>query len=147
MSVREQKYLACVLCMVVCISIISAPRAAAVNDPTDNGYNAVVPLMDYIYDADYDFVVSDGRARMYAVVRGHSSKATKCEVTVELQEKGIIFWDTIRSWTQTENGRRAELDVSYNVTTGKSYRMVTTVTVWNGSDSESRSMTSEVLKA
>ena len=107
----------------------------------------VVPLMDYIYDADYDFVVSDGKARMYAVVRGHSSKATKCEVTVELQEKGIIFWDTIRSWTQTENGRRAELDVSYNVTTGKSYRMVTTVTVWNGSDSESRSMTSEVLKA
>ena len=103
--------------------------------------------MDYIYDADYDFVVSNGKASMYAVVRGHSSKATKCEVTVELQEKGIIFWDTIRSWTETENGRRAELDVSYNVTTGKSYRMVTTVTVWNGNDSESRSMTSEVLKS
>lgn len=103
--------------------------------------------MEYIYDADYDFVISGGKAIMYAVVSGNSTKATKCEVTIELQEKGLVRWNTVESWTSTETGRRAELDVSLAVTAGKSYRMVMTATVWSGSDSETQTMTSKTLKA
>lgn len=145
MSVKKN-FLVTALCLAVCFTIIQTPPVMAIeldaNDPV-----TIMRRMDYSYDADYDFVISNGKAVMYAIVRGHSAKATKCEVTVELQEKGLLFWDTVKSWTSAQNGRNADVDVSYAVTTGKTYRMVTTVTVWSGSASETRTMTSEALKA
>ena len=142
----KRKFLAAVLCLMMCIAAFPVPQAAAAA-PGTGGSGVIVPMMEYIYDADYDFAISNGNAVMYAIVRGHSSKATKCEVTVELQEKGLIFWNTVETWTSTENGRSAEVDVSHAVTEGKSYRMVTTVTVWSGTDSETKTMTSGALEA
>lgn len=84
---------------------------------------------------------------MYATVDGHSSKATKCEITIELQEKGLLFWDTIETWHTVKYGRSAELETSKGVTSGKSYRIVTTVTVWGGTDSETQTITSDTIKA
>lgn len=142
----KKRSLTATLCLVLCLMAVSMPKAMAAAPPT-GGESEIMPMMEYIYDADYDFVISDGEAVMHALVRGHSTKATKCEITVELQEKGLLFWDTIETWTETENGRRAELDVSHNITAGEKYRMVTTVTVWCGSASETKTMTSGELEA
>lgn len=135
------------LCFVALIATTLSPHAMAIDSNANSGYNEIMPMMEYIYDADYDFVISGGEAIMYAVVSGNSAEATKCEVTVELQEKGLLFWDTVGNWTVTENGRRAELDASQSVSKGETYRMVTTVTVWSGTDSETKTMTSRSLDA
>lgn len=135
-----------ILCLTLCLAAFPMPQAMAAVPP-GTGDSEIMPMMEYIYDADLDFVISNGKAHMYAVVNGHSAKATKCEVTVELQQKGLLFWNTIESWTATENARRAEVDVSYAVTTGEKYRMVATVTVWSGADSETQTMTSGAITA
>lgn len=145
MFVKQKSFIAA-LCLTVCLVTFPATQAMAAA-PDEGGSDLIMPLMEYIYDADYDFVISNGNATMYAIVRGHSAKATRCGVTVELQEKGLIFWNTVESWTSTEYGRSAEIDASYAVTAGKSYRMVTTVTVWSGTSSETQTMTSGVLEA
>ena len=138
----KKRSFAAALCIVLCLMAFPVPQAMAAAPSTE-----IMPMMEYIYDADSDFVISDGKAIMYAMVRGHSAEATKCEVAVELQEKGLLFWNTVESWTVTETGRRAEVDVSCPVTAGETYRMVTTVTVWSGSESETRTMTSGTIKA
>ena len=142
----KKKGFAAALCMLLCLIAFPVPQAMAAA-PSASAESGIMPRMEYIYDADSDFVISDGKAIMYAMVRGHSAEATKCEVTVELQEKGLLFWNTVESWTVTENGRRAEVDVSCDVTSGETYRMVTTVTVRSGSESETRTITSGAIKA
>lgn len=129
-----------------CLMAVQVPQAKAAA-PFDSGETKIMPLMEYINDADYAFEITDGKAIMYAMVRGQSTTTTKCEVTVELQKKGLLFWNTVETWTATENSRSAELDVSCAVTAGEAYRMVATVTVWSGTDSETKTMTSDSIKA
>lgn len=147
MSIKK-RILAAFLCVFACLAVFPAPQAQAAGAAVINPQSSqVMPLMEYIYDARHNLHVSDGQATIYALVRGHSSLATKCKVTVELQEKGLIFWSTVKSWSATESGRSAELNASYEVTSGKSYRLTTTVTVWSGSDSETQTFTSDSIKA
>ncbi len=147
MSIKK-RIVAAFLCVFACLTVFPAPQAQAADAAVVNPQSSqVMPLMEYIYDASHKFYISDGAAMVYARVRGNSSVATKCKVTVELQEKGLIFWSTVKSWSATESGRSAELNASYEVTSGKSYRIVTTVTVWSGSDSETQTITSDSIKA
>ncbi len=146
MPVKRKKFLTA-LCLVISLMAFSGAPVKAVGGDASSRHTEIVPMMEYIYDAEYDFVISKGKAIMYAVVSGHAAKATKCRVTVELQEKGGAFWSTVETWTATEYGRRAELDISKKVTVGKIYRMVTIVTVWKGNDSETKTMISDPLKA
>lgn len=142
----KKRGFAAVLCMVLCMMVFPIPQAMAAA-PEAGGDTEIMPMMEYIYDAKHNFVISDGNAVMYALVRGNSDKATKCEITVELQEKGVLFWDTVETWTITESGRSAVFNESHEVTSGKTYRMVATVTVWSGTDSETQTMTSKTMKA
>ena len=135
-----------ILCLALCLAAFPVPRAMAATPP-GFGDSEILPMMEYIYDADLDFAISNGTAYMYAFVNGHSAKATKCEVTVELQERGFLFWNTVESWTVTENARRAEVDVTHAVTSGEEYRMVATVTVWSGTASETKTLTSGGIEA
>lgn len=146
MSIKKKSFTAA-MCLAVCLAAFPVPQAAAVDVSAESGYSEIMPKMEYILDADHNFTITNGVASMYALVRGNSEKVTKCQVTVELQEKGLLLWNTVDTWTATENGRRAELDISRTVTAGKTYRMVTTVTVWSGSDSETKTMTSSSIKA
>lgn len=143
---KMKKTMVTLLSFVLCLATISTTPAMAAGASMAEE-SEIMPLMEYINDADYDFYISGGKAEMYAVVYGQYPAATKCEVTVELQEKGILRWSTVETWTSSESGRSAELDISYTVTSGKSYRMITTVTVWSGNASESKTMTSDTLKA
>ena len=147
----KRKILVAFLCVLACLTVLPTPQAlaadVAVASQSDQVMSQVMPLMEYIYDARHNLSVSGGHATIYAYVRGNSSVATKCKITVELQEKGVLFWSTVKSWSTTEYGRTAELNASQSVTSGKSYRIVTTVTVWSGTDSETQTITSDASKA
>lgn len=134
----KRRGFAAILCLVLCLVAFPVPQAMAATPGT--GGSEIMPLMEYIFDADADFTISNGTALMFAFVDGDLESATKSEVTVELQRQGLLFWDTIATWTSTENGSRAEVDVSYEVDAGKTYRMVTSVTVWSGTKSETQNL-------
>lgn len=142
----KKRSLMAALCMVLCFAAFPVPQAMAAA-PANEGANALMPRMTYIYEAYHNFVISNGTAWIYATVRGDSGKVTKCEVSVELQEKRGSSWDTVDTWYTAVNGRSAEIDESHAVTNGKTYRMVATVTAWCGNNSETRTMTSEEYTA
>lgn len=138
----KKKCVAAALCLAVCLAALPMPRAMAADT---NAGSEIMPMMEYINTADCDFSISGGVASLYAVVSGYSG-VTKCEITVELQEKGLLFWDTVETWECAENSRRAEIDVSHKVTSGEKYRMVATFTVWSGTESETQTMTSKTAE-
>lgn len=142
----KKRSLMAALCMVLCFAAFPVPQAMAAA-PVSEGTDALMPRMTYIYEAYQNFVISNGTALIYATVRGDSGNVTKCEVSVELQEKYGSSWDTVDTWYTTVNGRSAEIDEAHAVTNGKTYRMVATVTAWCGNNSETRTMTSEEYTA
>ena len=143
----KRKTLASVLCLVMCISMLPIHQVSASDfQNTESNYN-VAPCMEYILNANHQFSITDGVAQMYATVSGYIGIATKCQVTIELQEKGLIFWSTVDTWTTTVADRYASLSTTSPVTSGKNYRMIVRVTVWSGSLSESQTLTSNTVKA
>ena len=130
----------------MCISMLPVHQVSASDfQNAQSNYN-VAPCMEYILNVNHQFSITDGVAQMYATVSGYSGIATKCQVTIELQEKGLIFWNTVNTWSITESDRSASLTKNSPVTSGKSYRMIATVTVWSGSQSESQTLKSNTVK-
>ena len=92
--------------------------------------------------------ISGRTAYINAWVSGQTSVATKCKVRAELQEKsGTYAWTTVDFWTDQQNGTWAEVDETAAVTSGKTYRVKATVTVWAGSQSESKTFYSNEVEA
>lgn len=143
----KRRIMASILCLAMCISMLPAHQASANNvRDYENNYD-VAPCMEYIMNANQQFSVTKGVAQMSATVSGHAGIATKCRVTIELQEKGLLFWSTVDTWSTTVDDRYASFSKNCPVTSGKTYRMVATVTVWSGSLSESQTLTSKTVKA
>ena len=145
MSIRK-RVIPVILCVMICLGVFSIPHAFAAGNALPDDPPAITPKMVYINNATYDFYIENGSAHMIAKVWGNSG-ATKCDVVIELQEKGLLFWNTVGTWSTSENGYIATLKSSKAVTSGKTYRMVAKVTVWCGSASESRTLTSSSIKA
>ena len=128
MSVKKQ-FLSTVLCLLLCLTALPAPVALA----ADGGDYEVMPCMEYIGRADHAFSIDGGVASMYGYVEGVPGLATKCEVSIELQEKGLLLWNEVDTWTSSRTGSYAELDLARSVTEGEKYRIVVTVKVCSGS--------------
>ena len=77
---------------------------------------------------------------MNAWVIGDDFDATKAKVVAELQEKDGSSWTTIATWTDTQNAYRASVNKTKSITRGKTYRVKATVTVWEGSASETQTI-------
>lgn len=139
----KKRFLSTVLCLLLCLTALPVPVALA----ADGGDYEVMPCMEYIYDADYVFSIDGGVASMYGYVEGVPGLATQCEVSIELQEKGLLLWNEVDTWTAGRTGTYAELDLTHGVTTGETYRIVVTVTVWSGSESETQTLKSDAIEA
>ena len=102
----------------------------------------------YIGDSNCSLDISGRTAYLSAWVEGYPGEATKCKVRAELQEKsGTYAWTTVDFWTDQQNGTWAEVDETATVTSGKTYRVKATVTVWAGSQSESQTFYSDEVEA
>ena len=143
----KRRILASILCLAMCISILPAHQASASDFQNVQSNYDVAPCMEYISNARHQFSITNAVAQMYATVSGYSGIATKCQVTIELQEKGLIFWSTINTWSTTEADQNVSFSRTCPVTSGKTYRMIATVTVWSGNLSESQTLTSKTVKA
>lgn len=143
------KKIAALLCLICCLSSIPV-TAFAVSE----NENAVIDVsgenqikMAYINDMDAQLYISNGTASVYAFVRGHKSLATQSEITVKLQVKSGLIWQTVATWSDSQAGHRASVNRLYGVTSGKKYRLVATGTVWNGSNSETRTITTSSVNS
>ncbi len=125
------------------------PAASAAALPQSApGSQDITPYFLYIKGQDCILDISGRTAYINAWVSGQTSVATKCKIRAELQEKASAYaWTLVDSWTDQQNGDWAEVDETASVTPGKTYRVKVTVTVWAGSQSESKTFYSNEVEA
>ena len=117
-----------------------AMAATAVEPVTQQTESGIAPYMLYIVDANCTLSISGTTATVNAWVEGDSFDATKAKVVAELQEKDGNSWTSIATWTDTQNGSYASVYKTKSITSGKTYRVKATVTVWEGSASETQTI-------
>ena len=138
MHTKTKKVLA-TICMgaVVLTSIPAVAMAATAVNPVSQQENEMMPYMTYIQRAKCDFGISGTTANVECSVTGRSS-ATKAKVIAELQLKSGSNWIPAKIWTNAQDSYEAYVDESHPVTKGYTYRVKATVTIWEGSQSETQ---------
>lgn len=112
----------------------------AVNPLNNQQEQAFSPYMLYIYEVKSNLTISGTKATISASAIGYESYATKAKIVAELQVKDGSGWDTVETWTVTNNSDTARLSETYTVTSGNTYRVKATATVWEGSLSETQTV-------
>jgi hypothetical protein len=112
----------------------------AVNPLNNRQEQAIAPYMLYIQRATSSLSISGTTATVDSSVMGSLGEATKAKVVAELQIKSGNSWITVETWTNTQNGYRASVYETFSVTSDETYRVKATVTVWEGSLSETQTV-------
>lgn len=142
MHTRTKKRIATICIGATVLTLVPAVSWAETAEiPLNN--QQVSPYMLYIYDAISKLSISGTTATVNASVTGYANEATKAKVVAELQVKNGSSWLTVKTWTVTENDYEAVVDETYTITKGKTYRVKATMTVWEGSQSETQTFYSE----
>lgn len=148
MKMKKVIAVLCLVCLVFSFSTVAFAAEESMSRKTVEFSEVESAKMTYIESASNKLSIKNNVASIRASVCGYSGSTTKCEVSVKLQVKTLgLFWSNVETWSDSQYGDRASVSGSTAVTAGKSYRTVATVTVWNGSSSESRTLTSETIKA
>lgn len=125
----------------ICLSTVTAAELGSTADED-------MPIRyQYIYAADCDLVISGGTASIQSFVRGTPGSTTKCKIELKLQKKVLFWWTTVETWNKTALSYQASLNITQAVDSGKAYRAVAVFTVWNGSNSESATVTTASVEA
>lgn len=102
--------------------------------------NAISPYMLYIRQTTSVLSISGTTATVDCSTLGVVGEATKAKIIAELQVKNGSSWMQVETWTITENNYKAKVDETYSVSKGKTYRVKATVTIWEGSRSETQTV-------
>ena len=108
--------------------------------------SSIAPYMLYNKDTDYSLKINGTKATVNCSVQGGSA-ATKAKVIAELQVKSGSSWIPVDIWTVTENSAYAEVYESCSVTSGNTYRVKATMTVWESSLSETQTFYTDEVTA
>lgn len=101
---------------------------------------AIAPRLKYIVSGQSSLRISDGIATVDCMVKGNYYDATKAKVIAELQLKSGSGWLPVGLWTDTQNDYTAWVYETQSVTKGQVYRVKTTMTVWEGDQSETKTI-------
>lgn len=104
---------------------------------------AIAPRLKYIVNAHSILKISDGIATVDCMVKGDYYNATKAKVIAELQLKSGSTWLPVGLWTDTQDDYMAWVTETKSVTEGEVYRVKATVTVWEGDQSETKTIFTE----
>ena len=129
-----RKIAAAILLSSVVLTLV--PMASMAENITSQQDNQITPRWSCIVEAESDFIIDGNTATVDCWVKGNYGSATKAKVIAELQVKSGNNWIPVAIWTDTQNGYEASVYEEKAVTTGHTYRVKGTFTVWEGSQSE-----------
>ena len=115
----------------------------AVNPLNNLQESSISPYMLYIKDSTCNLNISGSTATVNCSVEGDIDSATKAKVIAELQVKNGSSWIPVKIWTVTEDSYMAKVKESYTINSSNTYRVKATVTVWEGSQSETQTLYNE----
>lgn len=106
----------------------------------DQQESAIAPYMLYIRDSSANLSISGTTATVDCDLYGNPASATKTKIIAELQVKSGSNWIPVKIWTESADNYRMSIEESYTVTKGNTYRVKASVTVWEGSLSETQTV-------
>ena len=125
------------LSSIVMMLIPMTSMAEVVSEPVNiQQETGISPRLAYIVEAMADLDIANNVATVDCWVKGRYGDATKAKVIAELQVKSGNNWVPTAIWTDTQDYYKASVKETKSVTTGNTYRVKATVTVWEGSQSE-----------
>ena len=128
MQKRQVKLLSAMVLLVM-LALLAVPSAAIAEE-------GIAPQLTYIVDAEATMNITGTTATVDAWVKGNVLDATKAKMIAELQVKNGNSWVPVGLWTDTQNDYMAQVYETKSVVKGHTYRVKATVTVWEGSQSE-----------
>ena len=138
MNALKKFIVAVLLCCVVFTGIpVTALAETDKNTKLNTEVSFISPRLTYIDDAQAAIEIENGIATVDCWVKGDIFNATKAKVIAELQLKSGSSWMAYGTWTNTQNDYEAYVYETKSVKAGQTYRVTATVTVWEGSQSES----------
>lgn len=144
MSAMNRTLALLMLFLILCNMCLPIVYAAGQEQNADDE----IPLRyQYIQNVKCDLVINGASASINSRVRGTNGSTTKCEIELKLQKKVLVWWITVETWNKTALSYQASLNATHSVESGKTYRAVAVCTVWNGSNSESATVTSASVEA
>jgi len=126
----------------VLTSVPAVSFAETAVEPVSQQDNGIAPHMQYIVEAQCSLGIDGTTATVDAWVDGHVLTATKAKVIAELQRKNGSSWLPVAIWTDTRDEYSAHVWETKTVSNG-TYRVKATVTVWEGSQSETQTFFTE----
>ncbi len=106
--------------------------------------SAVQPRYDYTVSVTPTLSITNAQARCSVVITGNTN-VTKIKVKITLQQKGLLKWNDITSWTDEVNNTRLSTSYHYGPVDSGKYRVKVEATVYAGSSSETISATSSTV--
>lgn len=130
-----------VIFLVVLCSIFISSNAMAASLTEVSETNIVTPNWISMIQPCQSFEIAGGKAIVDAeTVAG--SNASSVYVSASLQQYNNGHWNTIKSWSDTQNGNYVSLSQTWYVASGYSYRLVTYHITYFSGKSESSTLTS-----
>jgi len=132
------------ICTFLCLMVLFAAPVYAANDSiaADPDSSSIGIRMTYISSCSANLGISSGgTATVTSSVTGVTG-VTSVKIVATLQRYSGGSWSAVQSWTQTATGRFLSISKTKAVTSGYTYRVVSKVTAYNGSSSETTTVTS-----
>lgn len=132
---NKMKKAAAVVCLGA-MALTSVPAAFAAEVPVNAQQESeIMPIWDFITQVTQRFNISNKVAKISCTAGGHDATATKVTIKSVLQVKDGSGWSDVTYWN-AEGKSNATVYETYSVTAGKTYRVVSYITVWEGGKSE-----------
>ena len=142
-----RKLFALLLCLSLLLSAVPCAFAAGVTPLALPTEPEIMPLWEYITSSRASLSIdSNGKATISCYGAGTSGVATRVEIEAKLQRSWGLFWITEETFTVGKDRFNATIFETCTVESGHTYRIKATVTVYNGTDSESATVKSNEVE-
>ena len=133
--------------LLLCLSIFVIMPVVAIAADDNKNQEILSPRWTCLVETMTDFSINGTTAVVDCWVKGDINDATKAKVIAELQVKSGNNWIAYGTWTDTQYDYEASVYETKSVTSGNTYRVKATYTVWEGSQSESTVVFSDEVTA
>lgn len=143
MKILRRSLAIMVILFLICPFLQTSGFATSIDPSTPDNPPIDFQLID---KALCELTISSGAAKCFSYVRGIYNSTTSCSIELKLQKKVLFWWTTVETWNKTEANYQTSINKSYPVVSGKTYRVVSKVSVFCGNNSESATITSNSME-
>lgn len=137
------KKVLCLLCaLLYFVKFVCVPSAQASEIEYDS--LGIQPRLTYIQIHNCNIVKENNNIVASAAVVAYPN-ANKCQIKLTVQEKRLIGWKTIQTWTISKDSDTLAITRRITSASGE-FRVQSKATVWCGTQSESNTATSDSIR-